>query len=62
MKNQEFKDKSGRVIAKVKEINRKLELRTSSNVLLGRFDPKTNETRDKSNKLIGKGNLLASLL
>ena len=62
MKDQVLKDKSNRIIGKIKNINGKLEIRTPSNQLLGKYDPKTNQTRDKSNKLIGKGNLLTTLL
>lgn len=62
MKDQVLRNKSNQVIGKIKEINGKLEIRNPSNQLLGRFDPKTNQTRDKSNRLIGKGNLLTTLL
>lgn len=54
-------------------LNKKLgEIRTDSsgrqviydalNKRLGEFNPKSNETRDSLNRLIGKGNLLSSLL
>ena len=57
-----LRDKSNRLIGKIKEINGKLEIRNPSNQLLGRYDPKSDQTRDKSNRLIGKGNLLTTLL
>jgi len=38
------------------------ELRDSSRRLLGTYDPRTNQTYDVSRRLIGTGNLLASLL
>lgn len=62
MKEQVLRDKSNRKIGKIKEINGKLEIRNPSNQLLGRYDPKSDQTRDKSNRLIGKGNLLTTLL
>ena len=63
MADQELRDKSNSVRGKIKILsNGKLELRDHTNSLKGTYDPKTNETRDKSNSLVGKGNLLTTLL
>jgi hypothetical protein len=63
MADQELRDKSNRLLGKIKTLsNGKLELRDHTNSLKGTYDPKTNETRDKSNSLVGKGNLLTTLL
>lgn len=37
-------------------------IRTTSNKKLGTYNPKTDQTRDTANHLIGKGNLLITLL
>jgi hypothetical protein len=38
-----------------------IEARDASGRILGRYNPKTDETRDASGRLLGKGNLLSSL-
>ena len=40
----------------------KLEIRDASNRLLGTYEPRANETRDASNRLVAKGNVLTSLI
>jgi hypothetical protein len=40
----------------------RLEGRDAMNRLKGTYDPGTNETRDEMNRLVGKGNLLSSLI
>ena len=63
MADQELRDKSNRLLGRIKTLsNGKLELRDHTNSLKGTYDPKTNATRDKSNSLVGKGNLLTTLL
>lgn len=63
MPDQVLKDKSNRVLGKIKTLpNGKLELRDHTNSPKGTYNPKTNETRDKSNRVVGKGNLLTTLL
>lgn len=58
-----LRDRTGKIIGKIYTLsNGKLELRSASNKKLGTYDPDTNQTRDYSNRLIGKGNLLAMLL
>ena len=63
MADRELRDKSGHLLGKIKSLsNGRLELRDASGRLLGHYDPKTDQTRDHTGKLVGKGNLLASLL
>lgn len=63
MADQELRDSSNRLLGKIKKLsNGKFELRDSSNFLKGTYDPKSNETRDPGNKLVGRGNLLTTLL
>jgi hypothetical protein len=63
MADQELRDRNNRLIGKIKTLsNGKLELRDASNKLKGVYDPKTDQTKDASNRLVGKGNLLTTLL
>ena len=63
MADQEFRDRNDRLIGKIKtRYDGKLELRDASGFFKGIYDPKTNDTRDANDKLVGKGNFLATLL
>lgn len=63
MADQEIRDKSNRLLGKIKQLSSgKFEGRDASNRLKGTYNPKTNETRDASNRLVGKGNMLAMLV
>lgn len=63
MADQELRDRSGRFLGKIKQLSSgKFEGRDASSRLKGTFDPKTNETRDSSGRLIGKGNMLSMLV
>ena len=59
---QELRDKSGKLLGKIEERQGKLEIRDARGILKGKYDPKRNETRDERGSLIGKGNMLSSLL
>lgn len=63
MSGQELRDKSGKLLGKINTLSSgKLELRNAAGALKGTYDPKTNETRRSSGGLVGKGNLLTTLL
>jgi hypothetical protein len=63
MPTQDLKDRSGRLIGKIDiKSDGKQELRDSSGRLKGNYDPKTNQTKDSSGRLVGTGNLLTTLL
>jgi len=62
MADQELRDRSNKLLGKIKDRGGKLELRDASNKLKGKYDPKSNVTRDANNRLVGKGNLLTTLL
>ena len=63
MATQELRDSSNRLLGKIQTLSSgKMEIRDASNRLKGTYDPKSNETRAPSNRLVGKGNLLSSLL
>lgn len=61
MHEQVLKDKAGRIIGKIRKITGgKLEISDAAGRLKGYYDPKTNETKDSSGRLVGRGNLLAT--
>ncbi len=63
MSKQELRDRSGRLIGAVITRNDgKHEGRDASGHLKGTYDPKNKETRDSSGRLIGKGDMLSSLI
>jgi len=63
MAEQELRDRSGKLLGKIRDLGAgKLEIRNASGSLKGTYDPRSNETRNASGSLIGKGNLLSSLL
>ena len=62
MSDQELRDATGRLIGKIKPSGSKYEGRDAIGRLKGTYDPKSNETRDSSGRLVGKGNLLSSLI
>lgn len=59
---QNLRAKNGHLMGKIREVNGKYDLKDRNGRHLGYYDPKTNKTRDRSGKLVGRGNLLASLL
>lgn len=63
MGDQILKDKNNKIIGKIKQLsNGQLEIYDYHNKRLGKYDPKTNQTRNSNNSLVGKGNLLTLLL
>ena len=59
---QVLKDKSNRVIGRIKSQGGRLVIFDPSNRKLGTYNPKTDITCDKNNRKIGTGNLLTTLL
>ena len=63
MADQELRDGNGKLIGRIKTLsNGKLEIRNPTGRFCGSYDPKSNETRDHTGRLFGKGNLLDALL
>ena len=62
MANQEIRDKSGNLKGIISQSGSKMELRDKNGNLKGIYYPDKTETRDKTGNLIGKGNLLATML
>jgi hypothetical protein len=62
MSDQQIRDAHGKLLGTIKVRSGKYEIRDAQNCLKGTYDPGRNETHDERNKLIGKGNLLTTLL
>ena len=62
MAPQFLKDKSGKLIGKITEFDGRLRISNAEGRIIGTYDPKTNFTRNAEGGLVGKGNLLTSLL
>lgn len=61
--HQDLKDRSGRLIGKIRErTDGRLEVRDAGGRLKGIYDPGNNTTKDAAGRLVGKGNLLTALL
>lgn len=59
----DLKDSNGRPVGKItSDMNGVLEGRDANGRLKGRYDPKTDTTRDSNGRTIGKGNLLAAVI
>ena len=63
MARQTLKDRSNRIIGYIEtDSSGRQTIKDASNRIKGRYDPKTNKTKDSSNRIVGTGNLLTSLL
>lgn len=63
MADQILKDKQNKTIGRIRTLSDgRLEIRDPQNLAKGTYNPKTNETRDRQNRVVGKGNLLVTLL
>lgn len=63
MADQELRDRGGKLLGRIKQVgNGRFEGRDAGGRLKGTYDPKTNETRDPGGRLVGKGNMLSTLI
>ena len=63
MAKQELRDRSRLLIGAIEtKSDGKQELCDRSGLLKGNYDPKSNQTRDRSGLLVGTGNILTTLL
>lgn len=63
MATQDLRDARGALLGKIEtKSDGKQELRDAKGVLKGSYTPSNNETRDQRGALVGRGNLLSSLL
>ena len=59
---QDYCDRAGRLIGWREDRLGRVEGRDRAGFLVGWYDPSHNETRDRAGRLIGHGDMLASLL
>jgi hypothetical protein len=60
---EDLRDRNGNLLGRITERSSGvLEGRDRNGNLRGTYDPRTNETRDKSGNLVGRGNLLSNLI
>jgi hypothetical protein len=58
-----IRDRYGRTLGEIRPVGSgRLEARNRHGRLLGRYDPKADETRDPSGRLLTKGNTLSALV
>ncbi len=63
MGQRELRDRTGKLLGRLRELpGGKLELRDHVGRKQGIYDPRTDETRDHVGRLVGRGNLLTTLL
>ena len=62
MAYEEIRDRHNRLLGLIRDVDEKLEPWDANSKLKVYYYQKINETRDQSNRLIGKGNLLTTLL
>ena len=60
--DKQIRDKNGRLIGLVKNINNRIEIRNEKGQLKGFYLKDLNQTRNKEGKLIAIGNVLTTLL
>jgi hypothetical protein len=62
MASQDLRDRYGNVIGKVVERGTIREAYSRRGTFLGRYDSRSNETRDARGSLVGKGDFTSSLI
>jgi len=60
--DKQIRDKNGRLIGLVKNINNRIEIRNEKGQLKGFYLKDINQTRNKDGKLVAIGNVLTTLL
>jgi len=60
--DQDIRDKSGRLMARIKTIGNKSEIRSHTGQLLGFYLHDSNQTKTSTGQLVGYGNLLTTLI
>lgn len=62
MKTTDLKNRFGRHVGQVWEKDGKMELRDRFGKFTGTYDAKSDQTRDRFGRVVGRGNLLSSLI
>ena len=59
---QEYRDRTGMLRGWTERAGGRIDARDRTGLLLGWYEPKTDETRDRSGRFLGYGNLLVGLI
>lgn len=63
MADQILRDRTNKILGRIRQLSDgRLEIRDATNRMKGTYCPKRNDTRDHTNRVVGKGNLLTTLL
>jgi len=63
MADQHLKDRNGRLLGTIKMLpNGRQEIRDRAGLFKGSYESRTDETKDRTGRLLGKGNQLTTLL
>ena len=63
MADQELRDRRGRLLGKIRlSSTGRYEGRDVGGRIRGTYDPRTDETRDASGRVVGRGNMLPELV
>ena len=57
-----LRDRTGRLLGSIEAVGRLLQAKDRNGSVVGWYDPRTNQTRDKSGIIVGTGDLLAALI
>ena len=60
--HETLRGRNGQMLGTLREESGMIVLRDKHNNKLGYYNPRTNDTRDGNGRLLGRGNLLATLL
>lgn len=60
--DQEIRDRSNRLLGKIRQVGTRFEARDPQGRLKGTYDPRDNMTRDPQNRAVAKGNVLSALI
>jgi len=59
---QEFRDRAGKLLGWREQSGRRIMGRNQAGALVGWYDTVANETRDQAGRLVGRGDMLATLI
>lgn len=62
MAKQYLRDKRGRILSWLDQVNDKIYIRDWMGRICGWYEGKTNYTRDRQGRIVGRGDLLTTLL
>ncbi|HEX5237286.1 MAG TPA: hypothetical protein VFW39_02330 [Sphingomicrobium sp.] len=57
-----LRDRAGSILGWIEAVGRLLQAKDRHGSVVGWYDPRTNQTRDRTGSIIGSGDLLAALI